>query len=77
MKFELSGKEMEEFCKWRQKHDKKCKLSPQNNRGSLSNPCGAIGGRFTYKFTPTGLGICVAVECACGGKADLTDCSDW
>jgi len=37
----------------------------------------AIGGRFTYSFTPTSLGEIAAIRCACGKKKTLTDFSDW
>jgi hypothetical protein len=38
---------------------------------------GAIGGRFTYEFTPTGLGTCVVVTCVCGAELNITDYRDW
>lgn len=46
-------------------HDKACRYA--GNRG------GAIGGRFTYEFTPTTLGVVVRFSCVCGKKIDLTD----
>ncbi len=38
---------------------------------------GAIGGRFTYCFTPTGLGVITKVKCACGAELDVTPYEDW
>lgn len=38
---------------------------------------GAIGGAWTYSYTPTGLGTVVKVSCACGGEIDLTDYDSW
>lgn len=38
---------------------------------------GAIGGKISYIFTPTSLGIAKSVECACGQKSNVTDYSDW
>lgn len=38
---------------------------------------GAIGGRFSYKFTPTGLGTIIHCECACGDHLDVTDYDGW
>lgn len=38
---------------------------------------GAIGGRWTWSFTPTSIGLIVKIKCACGAEEDLTDCSDW
>ncbi len=33
---------------------------------------GAIGGRYTYSFTPTSIGTVVTLACACGEKIDLS-----
>lgn len=39
---------------------------------------GAIGGAFTYSFTPTSIGVIVSVECGvCKEKLVLTDFNDW
>jgi len=37
----------------------------------------AIGGRISYFFTPTGLGIACGVQCACGWSKECTDVSNW
>lgn len=39
--------------------------------------CGAIGGRWTYKITPTSLGTILVVQCACGAEEDVTDYGNW
>ena len=44
---------------------------------SLNNNIGTIGGRFTYAFTPTGLGEVFEVSCACGWKKDFTKYEEW
>jgi hypothetical protein len=36
---------------------------------------GAIGGRFSYSFTPTTLFTVIRCECACGAHVDATDYS--
>ena len=37
-----------------------------------------IGGKFTYIFTPTGIGTAVVVRCnACGEEKDITDIDSW
>ena len=36
-----------------------------------------IGGAYTYKFTNTGLGTVIVVECVNGNKIDLTDYDNW
>lgn len=39
---------------------------------------GAIGGQFTFSFTPTSIGVIVVVKDALTGeKIDLTDYSEW
>lgn len=37
----------------------------------------AIGGQYTYSFTPTSLGVVIRVKCACGIERTLTDFSQW
>lgn len=37
---------------------------------------GAIGGQFTFKFTPTGLGVIVVISDA-EGSLDLTNYDLW
>jgi hypothetical protein len=66
MKFELPEEKLEEFEKWRKEHE--CPYA--NNQG-------AIGGRLTYNFTPTSLGVICKVKCACGKEFDATDYEDW
>lgn len=68
--FGLSKEEQIKFNKWIQKHNKKCKYSD-------SMKTGAIGGRLTYMFTPTSLGVITKVKCACGEEIDLTDTDLW
>lgn len=68
MRFELDEVEHIKYREWRREHDKTCK----NKYG-----VGAIGGRTTFCFTPTGLGNIVVVKCACGEEINLTDVSDW
>jgi len=77
MNFTLTSDQMSQLSEWMTEHNKTCKFSPSNNRDNPSSPTGAIGGRFTYKFTPTGLGMCVQAECCCGKEVDLTDVEDW
>lgn len=37
-----------------------------------------IGGKFTYIFTPTGIGTAIIVRCnACGEEKDITDVDSW
>lgn len=65
MKFELSNEELEKLDNWLKTKDlKKCG--------------GAIGGRFTYCFTPTSLGMVVKViDDVDKDEIDLTDYLSW
>ena len=38
---------------------------------------GAIGGAYSFCFTPTGLGDMVVVKCADGTELDLTEYEYW
>lgn len=41
-------------------------------------PVGAIGGRYTYEFTPTGLGVvCKVRDSVSGAVIDLTEYDEW
>jgi len=71
MKFELEKDQIIKMNKWLDIHNhSECPFSIPNN-------CGAIGGRLTYTFTGTSLGLISKVKCACGEEVDLTDYTDW
>lgn len=61
-KFELTDDQEKKLAEW---------------SGHCKTYAGAIGGRITISFTPTGLGTCVWAECICGEKLDLTEVDDW
>ena len=65
--FKLSEEDIEKWKTWNTEHKKVCK----------SLYAGAIGGRLTYCFTPTGLGTIIEVKCLCGETLDLTDVDAW
>ena len=67
MKFEMSKKSYKQYCDWSKEHDKKC---PYLHTG-------AAGGRTSFCFTPTGIGIEIKVHCTCGANIDVTDTSEW
>lgn len=62
----LDKGETECLNKWLAEHTEACKM-----------PYGAIGGRYTYHITPTGIGTVTSVSCACGEKKDVTDYDSW
>ena|ERR1700690_4488086 len=59
--------------KWIEEHDKAKHInSEQTHRYS-----GAIGGAYTYEFTPTSLGTVARVRCSCGEVIDVSDYDQW
>lgn len=62
MKFELTPEQVQKYEAW---------------AGHCNTNAGAIGGRLTFQFTPTGLGDCVNVVCLCGEVLSLTDSENW
>lgn len=61
--FTLDQSQMKKFEVWRKKKNKK--------KGAVY--VGAIGGAYTFCFTPTGLGTITVVKCADGTELDITD----
>lgn len=45
----------------------------EKNKSEGQVNVGAIGGAYTFCFTPTGLGTITEVKCADGTSLDLTD----
>ena len=65
--YEFSDKEQEKLEKWFKKMKKK--------EAKSIKP--AIGGAYTYCFTPTGIGTSVTVKHANGEEIDITDYGSW
>jgi hypothetical protein len=61
--FDLTAEQHKKYDEWRKE------------KGEVY--VGAIGGAYTFCFTPTGLGNMVEVKCADGTKLDLTDSDLW
>lgn len=70
MRFKINDYEVAEYKKWLTQHDKECPLL-------LNNIHGTIGGRISFIFTPTSLGVAFTVKCACGASKECTDVNDW
>lgn len=64
--FDLDKEESKRLREWDEAHE--CELKEYS---------GAIGGRLTYQFTPTGLGCVVKIICGCGEEIDVTDYGYW
>lgn len=67
--FTITENEAGNLNNWIEEHDKKCPFTDPMKQG-------AIGGRFTYSFTPTSLGQITKIKCACGEEKDVTE-YDW
>lgn len=65
--FEIPDREAAAFIEWDKAHTEVC---PMRYHGS-------IGGRITYVFAPTSLGLVMKVNCACGEEIDLTHYEEW
>jgi hypothetical protein len=65
--FELTEKQYKKYQRWRNAKKKK--------EGELY--VGAIGGAYTFCFTPTGIGDFIEVKSSDGDKLDLTDFDSW
>ena len=65
--FEITEKQHKKYQKWRRDKVKK--------DGELY--VGAVGGAYTFCFTPTGIGEIVEVTASDGDKLDLTDFDTW
>lgn len=60
--FGITAKELDTIEKWKKKHERKCKVGPTT-----------IGGRYTYCFKPTSVGVIGIVKCVCGKEKDFTN----
>jgi hypothetical protein len=70
MTFNLDERDLQKITDWLDQHDLTCKFADPDTHG-------AIGGRLTYSFTPTGLGHVTIVHCACGVEHNFTDYESW
>lgn len=57
--------------KWKKQHVREKHWDTLHNMPMSS---GAIGGRFTYEFIPTGIGNLITCKCSCG--AEISEMSD-
>ena len=63
--FNLTAEQKEQTNKWMMGHG--CPVAHE----------GAIGGKITYSFTPTSLGVVEKVSCSCGVTLNLTEYDEW
>lgn len=64
--FPITQEEHDAIDAWKRQHE-------DAKHGGYPAYFGAIGGGYTYKFTPTSIGTCGTVECACGEVFDFRD----
>lgn len=62
--FPIGETEMSSIHTWTNMH---------NEEAHKNNATGAIGGRYSYIFTPTGLGTIGRVRCSCGAEFTFQD----
>lgn len=63
--FTISEEEYAEIENWKKQHE----LEAHNGAGTT----GAIGGRYTYSFTPTSLGTVGTIHCSCGAEFTFSE----
>ena len=69
--FPITEKEREKIKEWKDKHEKE-----EHNIRTFEDRLrrgGAIGGRYTYYFTPTSVGTVGTVRCSCGAEFTFQD----
>jgi hypothetical protein len=73
--FYINEDQAVKLLEWEIDHNKECSFYDDGT--SPAPKSGAIGGRFSYTFTQTSLGLITTVTCLCGEKIDLTDYDRW
>ena len=71
--FTLTKEQSEKIDNWMSAHD----VEKHIPKGKTFRHSGAIGGAYTWCFTPTSIGTVCKVECSCGEKIDVTDYDLW
>lgn len=71
--FYLTPKEILKGHNWQKAHDAEKHIPP----GKTYRYSGAIGGAYTWCFTPTSIGTIASIRCSCGEKLDITDYDEW
>ena len=67
--FPITEEESKKIKKWCKKHDAKAHGLTTSKLQMKSMGCS--GGRYVYKFTPTGLGVAGEVICSCGASFEF------
>jgi hypothetical protein len=67
--FVILPEEIKAIEEWQEQHTKE--------KHGGNEYAGAIGGRYSYKFTPTSIGTFGSIVCSCGEKFDFADGSNF
>lgn len=63
--FSITESEQKKIKDWKMKHEEE-RHNPMKNKS-------AIGGRYTYYFTPTSIGTIGTIKCACGEEFTFSE----
>lgn len=69
--FPITMIENERIKKWKNEHEGKVHGITKSSKKMRYS--GTIGGSYTYKFTPTSIGVFGIVECSCGEHFDFSE----
>jgi hypothetical protein len=75
--FKLDAWELKKYQDWRATHYRAGVCKYFDDGTQAVSPQGAIGGRETFSFTPTGIGTVIHATCACGADVNLTNYEVW
>lgn len=67
MQFEVRDEWEAKIRQWQEEH--KCKFRVEG----FGRYAGCCGGADSFTFTPTTIGMCLTVRCACGAELRLND----
>lgn len=68
---------MSELFTVHEKEEKAMKEWVAQHRPVCTARIGTIGGRLSYCFTPTSIGVIFKIKCNCGQEIDVTDYESW
>ncbi len=71
--FTISDEKWNEIMKWQKEHVAEKHSYIDKNGEKQPKIAGAIGGRFSYTFVPTSIGIFAKCKCTCGEELDITE----
>lgn len=67
--FPISEEEKKHIEEWKKKHDKEAHGITTLDQRLRAGGC--IGGRYTYNFVPTSIGVIGTIKCSCGEEFEF------